>query len=199
MYTYETREIKHGVSNGAYSALSDFALEPKPLTGLRNVNFETSQDINDFYADNVQHVSVFGQKTTEGDMTLYQLPPAFMTGHLGYKLNANGSLSDGGVGVPFALQYIETTTTELGDTIPVLTVYYNVLPSFPTFEVTTDEADVTPQEISITCKARPNPNVLDASGNPVTFMQLKWTQANAQLFELYKTEIILPTTPVPVP
>ena len=112
-YTYDTREGTHGVSYGAFAKIVkteegaiDTSIVPKSMTGLRTCSFETSQESNPFYADNVEHLRLMGAKTTEGTITVYQFPKQFVLDHLGKKEMPNTGLVDTGKGENFIFQFI---------------------------------------------------------------------------------------------
>lgn len=202
-YSYEKREGTHGVAYGAFAEIKqnangtlDTSVVPSSFTGLRSVSFETTQDSQAFYADNVEHIRLSGAKATEGTITTYQIPKKFMTDHLGFKETSNGGLTDTGTQKNFIWQYIETVTDEFGETARQLTVYYNVKASAPTAESATDEDSAEIKEIEIPCTASPNNLVKDADNNSVTYFQLRETSTNTALFTLAESQIILPTTAV---
>jgi hypothetical protein len=205
-YRYDTREVTHGTSYGAYAEIVESVAAPGTLdttqvpnefTGLRGVSFETTQESNPYYADNVEHIRLIGAKTIEGDITAYQIPKDFMTAHLGFKLASNGGLTDTGVMKNFIWQFIETVTDETGNEYRNLTVYYNVKASAPTAEAVTDEDSVEPKEFTIPCTASPNSLVKDTDGKAVSMFQVRETAENKQLIELAYNQIVLPTTAVP--
>jgi hypothetical protein len=204
-YTYATREVTHGTSYGAFASITtkadgtlDTSVKPTEFTGLRGVSFETTQESNPYYADNVEHIRLMGAKTVEGNITAYQIPQSFLVNHLGFKLSQNGGLTDTGVAKNFIWQFVETITDALGNEFRQLTVYYNVKGSPPTAEATTDEDSVEPKEFEIPCTASPNDLVTDMDSKPITMLQLRETADNSALIDLAYNQIILPTTPVPV-
>lgn len=206
MPNYETREVTHGNSYGAFAPIetnSDGTLNtdivPTIFTGLRGVSFETTQDSEAFYADNVEHIRLLGIKTIEGNITAYQIPQSFMVNHLGYSIAPNGSLIDTGIQKNFIWQFIETVTQNDGTEVRQLTVYYNVKAATPTAEANTDEDTITPKEFEIPCTVSPNHLVKDSNNKSVTYMILRETTANSGLIDLAYNQIILPNTPVPTP
>lgn len=203
-YKYEKREGTHGVSFGAFADIVtqeeggalDTTTVPSPFTGLRTCSFETTQESNPFYADNVEHLRLMGAKTTEGTITCYQFPEKFVIDHLGKKKMENTGLVDTGKAKNFIWQFIETVEDEFGNTYRMLNVYYNVKASPPTGESTTDEDAVELKEFEIPVTASPNPLVVDDAGNAVTYMTIKEDDTNKALFDLAYKQIILPTTPI---
>jgi hypothetical protein len=206
-YTYDTREVTHGDAYGAFAQIVestatpgtlDTTVVPAVFTGLRGVDFESTQETTKYYADNVEHVRVLGNKVTEGTITCYQFPKAFATNHLGFKESSNGGLIDVGTFKNFIFQYIETVTDALGNDLRLLTVFYNLKASTPTAVAATDEETATPKEFSIACTASPQPLLVDSgTSKAVSMFQLRETSTNGALIDLAYTQIILPTTPVP--
>lgn len=199
MRQYETREVTHGNSWGAFASITkneagevEFGV-PKIATGLRETSFETSQDSSPFHADNQEHVRLNGAESTEGTLKFYQLSKDFLTNHLGKKLMPNGGLTNTGLQKSFVWQHIETVTDEFGEEYEELNVYYNVKAGKPTAASKTDEESVEAKEFEIPVTASPNNAVLDDEGKAVTHFSIRKTTSNAALFELAYTKVILPT------
>ena len=175
-YKYETREVTHGNANGFFAkiAKTDAGLldlkKPYPYTGLRGTSFETSQESNPYYADNVEHVRLQGRKTTEGSITCYQIPRQFMVDHLGKKLTNSvpPALLDTGLNANFIWGYAETVTDEFGAEVEEFHIWTNVKASAPKGSTSTDENSATPKEIEIPCTASPNNFILDSEKKPVS-------------------------------
>ena len=95
-YKYDKREITHGAQNYAYAPMVekggqlDTEQEMKSLTGVINSNFETSQESSQIYADNQVHMTLYGNVTTEGTLTMYQFPKDFVLNHMGKEETTNG-------------------------------------------------------------------------------------------------------------
>lgn len=203
-YVYDTREITHGDAYAAFAQVAESTMTPGTLdttkvpqsfTGLRAVSFETTQEQNKYYADNILHFTINGVKTIEGTITCYQFPKAFTTGYLGFKESTNGSLIDTGTFAPFIFQYIETVETATGGNQRLLTIYYNLKATAPTASTATDEDTVTPKEFTINCTAAPQSLVMDQDNQPVTMMQVRGSDADSNaLIDLAYSQIILPST-----
>lgn len=199
---YDTREVTHGISWGAFAKITktaegklDTTIKPKVFTGLRGTSIETSQESSASYADNVEHVRILGKQTNEGEITCYQIAQQFMVDHLAKKLvKETGALLDTGTRLNFIWQYIETVNDEFGGEIEQLCVWYNVKAGAPTGSSATDEDGIEFKEITIPVTASPNSLVLDADGGAVTNLILRKTDENAPLFDLAYNQIIMPDT-----
>lgn len=203
-YKYDTREGTHGVSFGAFAKIAkteegaiDTTIKPTSMTGLRTCSFETTQESEPAYADNVVHLTLSGAKTTEGTITVYQFNEKFVLDHLGKKKMANTGLVDTGKGENFIFQWIEDVEDEFGKSYRELNVYYNVKAAPPTGESTTDEDGVELKEFEIPVTATPNNLVLDSDGKAVTSMTIREDETNGSLIDLAYKQIILPTTAIP--
>lgn len=174
-YKYDTREITHGNAGGFVSKISKNSKgelelgKPYSFTGLRSTSFETTQESNAYYADNVEHVRLQGRKSTEGSINTYQIPKQFLIDHLGKKLTSSNppALVDTGVNANFVWGYYETVTDEFGGELEEFHIWTNVKASAPTAGTATDESSVTPKEIEIPCTASTNNFILDSDNKPV--------------------------------
>ena len=175
-YQYDIREVTHGNARGFYAQIAKTETgeldikTPYPFTGLRGTAFETSQESNAYYADNVEHVRLQGKKSTEGSITTYQIPKQFMIDHLGKKLTNSTppALIDTGVNTNFIWGYAETVTDEFGAVVEEFHIWTNVKASAPKGNTATDETSATPKEIEIPCTASPNNFILDSEKKPVS-------------------------------
>lgn len=183
-YQYDIREVTHGNARGFYAQIAKTEtgeLDIKttyPFTGLRGTAFETSQESNAYYADNVEHVRLQGKKSTEGSITTYQIPKQFMIDHLGKKLTNSTppALIDTGVNTNFIWGYAETVTDEFGAEVEEFHIWTNVKASAPKGNTATDETSATPKEIEIPCTASPNNFILDSEKKPVS--EIVWRDDN---------------------
>lgn len=197
---YETREVTHGNAWGAFATITKDETTgdvtfgtPYVFTGLRANNFETTEESNPFYADNQEHIRLSGAKSTEGSITVYQIPRKFLTDHLGKKEMTNGGYTDTGIKKSFVWQYIETVTDEFGNETEELHVWYNVKASAPTAGSNTDEDTAEPKEIEIPVTASPNNAVLDPDGKAVSEFVIRRTAANSTLFDTAYTKVVMPS------
>ena len=183
-YQYDIREVTHGNARGFYAKIAKTETgeldikTPYPFTGLRGTAFETSQESNAYYADNVEHVRLQGKKSTEGSITTYQIPKQFMIDHLGKKLTNSTppALIDTGVNTNFIWGYAETVTDEFGAEVEEFHIWTNVKASAPKGNTATDETSATPKEIEIPCIASPNNFILDSEKKPVS--EIVWRDDN---------------------
>ena len=198
------KQVKHGISGGRYASITTSKLgavtfgTPKPFIGLRGVSFETSQDSTALYADNELHLRLMGAKSTEGTITCYQFPIDFTLGHLGYSQMNNGLSTDTGSHAHFAFQYVERVTDSNGQESEELHIWYNLKASTPTESAQTDEESPEGKEFEIPLTANPSSGAETPDGKLVTHAYFVKNEENARLFELAKTQIILPDTPIPV-
>lgn len=175
-YQYETREVTHGNATGFFAKIAKTVSgeldlqKPYPFTGMRGTSFETTQESNAYYADNVEHVRLQGRKSTEGSITAYQIPKQFLIDHLGKKVTNSvpPALIDTGVNANFIWGYAETVTDEFGGEVEEFHIWTNVKASAPKGSTVTDEASATPKEIEIPCTASPNNFILDSEKKPVS-------------------------------
>ena len=199
-----SKQVKHGISGGMYSSITTNELgavtfgELKPFIGLRGVSFETSQDSTALYADNELHLRLTGAKSTEGTITCYQFPVEFTLNHLGYSKMDNGLITDTGPHSHFAFQYIERVTDSNGQEFEELHISYNLKASTPTESAQTDEKSSEGKEFEIPLTASTSSGAVAPNGKLVTHAYFVKNEENAPLFELAKTQIILPDTPKPV-
>lgn len=183
-YQYDIREVTHGNARGFYAKIAKTETgeldikTPYPFTGLRGTAFETSQESNAYYADNVEHVRLQGKKSTEGSITTYQIPKQFMIDHLGKKLTNSTppALIDTGVNTNFIWGYAEAVTDEFGAEVEEFHIWTNVKASAPKGNTATDETSATPKEIEIPCTASPNNFILDSEKKPVS--EIVWRDDN---------------------
>lgn len=183
-YQYDIREVTHGNARGFYAQIAKTDTgkldikTPYPFTGLRGTAFETSQESNAYYADNIEHVRLQGKKSTEGSITTYQIPKQFMIDHLGKKLTNSTppALIDTGANTNFIWGYAETVTDEFGAEVEEFHIWTNVKASAPKGNTATDETSATPKEIEIPCTASPNNFILDSEKKPVS--EIVWRDDN---------------------
>lgn len=176
-FTYDTREVTHGNQFGFFAKISqneetgnlEFGT-PYEFTGLRGVSFETKQDSNPYYADNVEHIRLQGAKSTDGSITAYQIRRQFLLDHLGKELTTSipPALIDTGSNSNFLWCYAETVTDQFGGEVNEYHIWTNVQASAPKGESKTDEDKVEPKEIEIPCTASPNSAIVDSKGKAIT-------------------------------
>lgn len=200
---YEQREGTYGAKLGFYAPLLlDDATgvwsfgEVKPFTGLRAVSIETSQEAKPFYADDTVHLSVAGQKTITGSITLYQLPRDFLINHMGYKEDTNGALLDTGAYKSFAFGYVETITDAVGETTRELRTYYNCQAGPASAAAATTADSVELKEISVPLTISPSQIVRDSDLKPVSEIVLRETAKNKAAFETALQSIYRPDSQV---
>ena len=77
-------------------------------------------------------------------------------------------------------------------------IWYNLKASTPTESAQTDEESSEGKEFEIPLTASPSSGAETPDGKLVTHAYFVKNEENAPLFELAKTKIILPDTPIPV-
>ncbi|HFU4203822.1 TPA: phage tail protein [Streptococcus suis] len=192
-FTYDTRELTHGNKYGFFAKISmgtsgkvTFG-KAYPFTGLRETSFETSQESNAYYADDVEHVRLQGAKKTEGTIKTYQFSKQFLTDHLGKKLTTSTppALVDTGSNANFLFCYAENVTDEFGTEFTEFHIWTNVKAGAPKSSTKTDEESVEGKEFEVPVTASPNNYVKDSDGKAVT--EIVWRDdKNGTVFEEIK-------------
>lgn len=185
-FNYDVRQVTHGNRMGFFAAMTvnpetgELAWStPYEFTGLINTSFETTQNSDVFYADDMEHIRLLGNASTEGTITTYQIREQFAINHLGKKKTSSGALLDTGAKGNFLWAYRMTDTTQFGTNIPVWRIFTNCQASAPTMETETDSDSVTPMEIEIPITCSPNPAVLDEDNNAVT--EINWKDVDGEI------------------
>lgn len=202
----DRRELVHGTDQCYYNTIfpNGFS-QRKRLLGMRSFSSEVEQTIDNYFADNVVHLSLKGTKTVSGELVFYNdvrlaQNMDFAINHLGYRKNSNGSITDTGNSKNCAVSFLETVTTELGDVRQLIT-YYNLTLSSPTYESVTDEDSASPAEFTIPFTANPSSFALDDNGKECTFSVIRETAETKPFFEALeqgKISIFLPNLETPI-
>lgn len=203
-------KIVHGNSSFGYAPINStedgvysFGNPVMLPVGLVSTSIEVDQDTNKIYADNIVWCNVKGAKVRTATCNFRNVPIDYAE-YLGFKLNANGGLSDTGL-FPSHCIFFETIEEdcETGVKTRKLHYLYNVQGSEPTEESETDEESVDAREIEVEYSCNTSSFVVDDDGNYVQYFTLTRTDENASLYDNFKSKIILPTDeiqqPVPTP
>lgn len=191
--------LKHGIEEVYYATIDFSGVEPvynTPIAspGARSMTPTVDQALTRLYADNDTYFVKVGKKETSGEYGAYYFPKSYSTDVLGYKGTTAGGITDTGVNKPHALMYIQKVVDK--DTREVteeLTILYNVIGSAIQEEAITDESEISETEFVMPFIATPSSFVKDDDGVPVTMYKITKTEANASLFDTFKTVVLLPT------
>ena len=201
------KTIEHGVELGYFYPVvagADGSASYGPALkqiGMKSITISTEQELTNFYADNVTHLTIAGVKVVSGEMGWFQLEPKIYTDFLGYELNANGSLSDTGVNKPFAFSWASLVTDEYGGNSFVLYTLASALSTPPEIEKVTDEEAVEAEILVIPYQAKSSAAALSDTGKESTL--IKYTCAAgttaAQVMAILEKGPLLPDTVIPAP
>lgn len=192
-------KIIHGTKSFGYAPIienqGNYSFgTPVMLKGLVGATIEVEQEDTNVYADDVKYCVVKGQKVRTANVQLRYIPSTYAQ-YLGYKLNANGSLTDTGK-FPNHCIFFETEEEdcETGTSTTTLHYLYNVKASTPTIESTTDEDTIEASAIEIDYNANDSQFVVDDDGALVQYCEITRTNANANVYDTFINSVLLPTT-----
>ena len=83
---------------------------------------------------------------------------------------------------------------DAGETTTTLWYIYNVKGAEPTRETNTDEEEITAEEITVSYTASESQFVVDDDGNYCQVGYITRTDENADTYDTFKTQVLLPTT-----
>lgn len=179
-------------SGGAYSFGS-----PVMLPGLVGATIEVEQSSTNIYADDTVFCSVKGAKVRTANLTFRNIPASYAP-YLGFIANSNGELTDTGSFANHCIFFeTEEEDCDSGTSTTTLHYLYNVQGSEPTHESQTDEEEVEAAEIEVEYSARESNFVKDENNNYVQYGYITRTNTNANLYDTFKTAVILPTDSIP--
>lgn len=190
-------KIIHGNRNFGFAPIADGAFgTPVMVPGLVSTEVEVEQETTQIYADNAVFCNVKGAKIRTASASFRNIPEAYAE-FLGFKTEDNGMLVDTGTFAPHVIFY-ETIEEdcEAGTVTQTLHYLYNVIASEPTLETATDEEEVEAQEIEVEYNANTSNIAVDANGNGVQYGKITRTEANATLYDSFRTAVILPTATI---
>lgn len=194
-YNENLRIVKIGVQNCYLYPMTSagFGDAIKQL-GMIGFTRKVTQDDTDIYADNRVHLSVSGAKTIEGEITHYQMSPEYYE-FLGYKLNANGSLTDSGTKKPFGMAFASKITDEVGVEKYEINVAYNIRGTEPEVDKTTMEDKVEGENLKVSYTSTTTSFASDDLGNACSFLQITLDNASeADVIALLEDGIPMPDT-----
>lgn len=182
----EKNKVLFGLSN-AHAAFQEAVGwgEPKPMPGSVSLSIDAEGDQEIFYADNIAYYTTNSNAGYTGELEIADVPAEILAEMLGWEIDDNGALVEvaDGVPKPFALLF-----QIQGDKKPRATVMYNVTANRPSEEwnTTEDSTEVTTYTLPFT--ATP----IDVDGKKVTKAVIEETEANAEKFKTFFTEVYKP-------
>lgn len=177
------------VSGGTYSFGT-----PVMLPGMVSSTMEVEQSDTNIYADDRTFCVVKGAKARSLEIALRYIPKEYAE-YLGYHINSNGFVTDTGA-FPNHCIFFESEEEDCDSGVSTTTLWYiyNVTGSEPTRETTTDEEEVTAQEISVSYNATDSPFVVDDEGTSVQVGYITRTEQNKTAYDTFRTTVLLPTS-----
>lgn len=192
-------KIVHGNKNFGYAPInvsgSTYSFgTPVMLPGMVSSTMEVEQSDTSIYADDKTYCIVKGAKARTFEAVFRYVTSAYAE-YLGFHVNANGMVTDTG---SFANHCIffesEEEDCETGDSTVTLWYVYNVTGSEPSRETSTDEEEVTAQEITVSYTANDSQFVVDDDGAYCQVGYITRTNANKNVYDTFTSAVLLPTT-----
>ena len=195
-------KIIHGNKNFGFAPIveSDNSYSfgtPVMIQGMVSATIEVEQDDTKIYADNKVFCTVKGAKVRTASVNFRNIPSAYAT-YLGFAANENGVYTDTG-SFPNHCIFFETEEEdcETGLSTTTLHYLYNVKASEPTQESNTDEDSVEAAEIEVEYSATDSAFVVDDNNVYCQYGYITRSDANATLYDTFKSAVILPTDDIP--
>lgn len=189
--------IIHGNKNFGYAPInvsgSTYTFgTPVMLQGMVSSSMEVEQEDTSVYADDKTYCMIKGAKVRTCEVAFRYIPEAYAE-YLGFKINENGMLTDTG-NFPNHCIFFETEEEDCdtGETTTTLHYLYNVKGSEPSKETSTDEEEVSAQEITVSYSAMDSAFVQDDDGEYVQYAYITRTSANAATYDTFTTTVLLP-------
>lgn len=189
--------IIHGNRNFGYAPIlnNDGNLSfgtPVMLKGMVSSTIDVEQSTNSIYADDKTYCKVNGAKVRTAEVVLRYIDSDYAQ-YLGYKLNANGMLTDTG-NFPNHCIFFETEEEDCDTGLSTRTLHYlyNVMASTPSKETATDEEEITAEEITVSYGASDSSFVVDDDGEAVQYGYLTRTEDNAYIYDTFMNQVITP-------
>lgn len=167
--------------------------DPVMLAGMVSSSMEVEQEDNSIYADDKTYCVIKGAKVRTLEVSLRYIPSSYAQ-FLGYKLNDNGFLTDTGIFPNHCLFFeSEEEDCDTGEATTTLHYVYNVKGGEPSKETATDEESVEAQEITVNYTAMDSTIAVDDDGVAVQYGYVTRTEDNADVYDTFKTVVLLPT------
>lgn len=192
-------KIIHGNRNFGYAPIEVgtngevFFGTPVMLLGMVSATVEVEQSDSTIYADNKSWFVSKGAKVRTAECAFREISKEYAQ-FLGYKLNANGMLTDTGKFPNHCIFFERTKESSDGSTTYILCYLYSVKGSTPTIETQTDEDEVEAAEISVSYTGSDSEIAKDDDGEYVQYGELERTDENATLYDTFKQAVLLPTS-----
>lgn len=197
-------KIIHGNKNFGFAPIIDndgvksFGT-PVMIQGMVSSSIEVEQEDTKIYADDVEYCVVKGAKARSATVNFRNIPAAYAS-FLGFKESENGGFTDTGL-FPTHCIFFETQEEdcETGTSQPTIHYLYAVKASEPSKESQTDEESVEALEIEVKYTAAASSFVFDTDNEAVQYYYLTRTAENAELYDSFKSAVILPNSQAPTP
>lgn len=195
-------KIIHGNRNFGFAPIIDnngvksFGT-PVMIQGMVSSSIEVEQEETKIYADDVEYCVSKGAKARSATVNFRNIPASYAS-FLGFKESLNGGFTDTGI-YPTHCIFFETQEEdcESGISQPTLHYLYSVKASEPSKESNTDEESVEAADIEVNYTASFSSFVVDADNEPVQYYYLTRTEQNADLYDSFKSAVILPDSQTP--
>lgn len=194
-------KIVHGNKNFGYAPieLDDDTYtfgDPVMLPGMVSSTMDVEQSNTVIYADDRTYCNVKGAKARNIEAVFRYVTSEYAE-YLGFHVNDNGMVTDTGSFPNHCIFFeSEEEDCDTGEATTTLWYIYNVVGSEPSRDTNTDEAEVTPQEISITYQASDSQFVVDDDDAYVQVGYITRTEANKAVYDTFTETVLLPTTAI---
>lgn len=196
-------KIVHGNKNFGYAPINlngqtySFG-SPVLLPGMVSSSMEVEQSDTTIYADDRSYCTVKGAKARTIEVVFRYITSAYAE-YLGFHVNANGMVTDTGLFPNHCIFFeSEEEDCDTGESTTTLWYIYNVTGSEPSRPTQTDEAEVTPQDITVNYSASDSQFVKDDANAYCQVGYITRTSANANVYDTFTTTVLLPTTTMSV-
>ena len=171
---------------------------PVMMPGLVSATVEVSQEDTKVYADDITYAVIKGAKVRSAELHFRKITAAYAQ-FLGFKQNANGSLTDTG-SFPNHCIFFETEDidSDANTQTTTLHILYCAKGSTPTQESQTDEETTEAGEFTVNYTCTDSNVAVDDDGNAVQYLKVTRTSANALVYDTFDQAVILPTTAMSV-
>lgn len=167
---------------------------PVMLPGMVSSSMTVEQEDSSIYADDKTYCLIKGAKVRSLEVVLRYIPSSYAQ-YLGFKLNANGVLTDTG-NFPNHVIFFESEEEDCdtGESTYTLHYLYNVKGGEPSKETNTDEEEVTAQDITVNYGCMESAFTKDDDNEYVQYAYVTRTTANAATYDTFKTTVLTPST-----